>query len=737
LSVAFGPDGRQLATGSQDKTAIVWNARMGQKLHTLSGHTLWVSSVAFSPDGKQLATGSRDKTAILWGAQTGQKLRTLSGHTDWVHSVAFSPDGRQLATGSGDTTTVLWEARTGQRLRTLSSYPGQVLDDYTAGVRSVAFRPDGRQLATGSYDTTVTLWDAGTGQKVRTLSGHIHPVLSVAFSSDGRQLATGSYEKAAIVWDARTGLKLHTLSSHTSTVHSVAFSPGGRQMATGSDDTTAILWDAQTGQKLRTLSGHTGSVTSAAFSPDGRQLATGSGDGTTRLWDLATGDELGSLLSLDGGKDWLVVTPQGLFDGSEGGRQKVTFRIGTGLTIVPVDRFYQDFARPGLLALLARGLRPMPDIQLGHSRPPSLRIVAPKQAGVIETRQISLEVEATDEGGGIQVPWLLHNGARVLSSEQPLAEGNKLRRRFPVSLVQGNNRLEVKAASSDGSWESEPATLLLRYEKPLDKPRLYLLAVGINRYADDSLSLQFARADAEAMAQLFRRRGGSLYQVAEPIVLLDADATRTKIRQALRDMAQQARTQDTLVVFLAGHGTLIGQRYYFIPHELRRNDGQTLEDDVRQQGLAADVLGDSLAAVPALKRILILDTCASGGAVGLTKTGRNPFAFRGVIEKLGRSQGVFTLAAAAATEEAQEVKALGHGVLSYALLAGLGAVQEGPLKDQAIRPDSPERVASVLEWFSFASGQVPRLSKRYLGREQDVQMSSQGQSFPVLPVEDP
>jgi uncharacterized caspase-like protein len=225
--------------------------------------------------------------------------------------------------------------------------------------------------------------------------------------------------------------------------------------------------------------------------------------------------------------------------------------------------------------------------------------------------------------------------------------------------------------------------------------------------------------------------------VPPPIVLSDADATRVKIRRALADLAARARTQDTLVVFLAGHGSMVGQRYYFIPHELRHSDGKTLEEDVRQQGLPADALGDSLAAVPALKRILILDTCASGGAVGLTKTGRNPFAFRGVIEKLGRSQGVFTLAAAAASEEAQEVKQLGHGVLTYALLAGLGAVDEGPLKDRAIRPENAERVASVFEWFNFASSHVPRLTRQYLGREQDVRVSSLGESFPILPVEDP
>src|SRR5438093_818290 len=78
---------------------------------------------------------------------------------------------------------------------------------------------------------------------------------------------------------------------------------------------------------------------------------------------------------------------------------------------------------------------------------------------------------------------------------------------------EGDNRLEVQAASGDGSWESEPAVLLLRYEKPLPKPQLYVLAVGIDRYREPALAkLDFAAADAGAMAQLFRKRGSALYQ---------------------------------------------------------------------------------------------------------------------------------------------------------------------------------------------------------------------------------
>ena len=204
-----GPTGRRLIAAAAvllilgAAAFLIASTRSPQKLREireigapLTGHTLAVTSVAFSPDGKTLATGSDDSTVRLWDVAARRALGTpLTGHTNSVRSVAFSPDGRTLATGSYDNTVRLWDVATRRAI-------GGDLTGDTGTVHSVAFSPDGKTLATGSYDNTVRLWDVATQRALGTpLTGDTGLVHSMAFSPDGKTLATGSADGTVRLWD--------------------------------------------------------------------------------------------------------------------------------------------------------------------------------------------------------------------------------------------------------------------------------------------------------------------------------------------------------------------------------------------------------------------------------------------------------------------------------------------------------------------------------------------------------
>ncbi|RJE24586.1 WD domain, G-beta repeat protein [Aspergillus sclerotialis] len=267
-SVAFSPDGRLLASSSDDKTVRLWDIVTGTLQQTLEGHSDSVLSVAFSPDGRLLASGSDDKTVRLWDIANEGLQQTLKGYSESILSISFSPNGRLLASASNNETVRLWDTTTGGLQ--------QSLEDYSGSVRSVAFLPDGRLLISGSNDKTVRLWDIVTGDLQQTLEGHSDSVRSVAFSPDSRLLASGSDDKTVRLWDMATGCLQQTLEGHSGWVWSVAFSADGRLLASGSDDKTVRLWDTATGALQQTLITE-GRVTELEFSQVGSHLRTNQG----------------------------------------------------------------------------------------------------------------------------------------------------------------------------------------------------------------------------------------------------------------------------------------------------------------------------------------------------------------------------------------------------------------------------------------------------------------------------
>lgn len=275
--IAFSPDGRMLATASEDEKVHVWDAATGQLLTSLSENAGELNCVAFSPDGGLLAIGADDGSILIRKTDSWQLHATLAGHSDNVFGVAFTPDGQLLASCSFDDKVKLWS--------TSDFAEKATLEGHTHDVEFLAFSPDGKTLATASSDTTVKLWDTSTGKERMTLRGHTRQVYGVAYSHNGRWLATCGQDYTVRVWDASSGELLHTLTDHTEWVRDVAFSPDDGTLASCSNDSLAYFWNPSTGERTGTIRGNSERLRGLAYSSDGRTLATAGSHGVVRLWD--------------------------------------------------------------------------------------------------------------------------------------------------------------------------------------------------------------------------------------------------------------------------------------------------------------------------------------------------------------------------------------------------------------------------------------------------------------------
>lgn len=286
-SLKFSPSGQHLASGSFDRTILLWDV-YGEcrNYNVLSGHKNAVLEVQWTYDSAQVVSSSADKTVALWDAETGNRVKKFAGHTSVVNSCCPVTSGPTLiASGSDDCTTKLWDVRFKRPAKTFES---------KYQVTAVCFSGNNSHIIAGGLDGDIKMWDLRKDEVSTVLQGHTDIVTGVSLSPDGNYLLSNAMDSTVRKWDVRpfvAGERQRTTfmgakHSFDRTLIRCGWSSDMRYVASGSADRYVYVWDAETGNLRYHLPGHKGSVNEAVFHPTEPIVGSCSSDKEIYLGEL-------------------------------------------------------------------------------------------------------------------------------------------------------------------------------------------------------------------------------------------------------------------------------------------------------------------------------------------------------------------------------------------------------------------------------------------------------------------
>lgn len=605
--IAVSEGGRFVASDAQGLS--LWDLATMHRARRVV--TAGVAFVAISADGKRLVTSGASGTQ-LWDAELGRLIADLA-KPERAGPVGFSPDGR-IAIGPLRSDAVgVWDGSKGTKIAAFGDAA-----EHTAH----AFLADGSAVVSGASDGTLRIWNPKTGELVASRSERGAPVIAIGFVRDARrvQWLSGTRESSVLASWEPAQRRIERVASLQREVTSARFSPDARLLLVGTEDGPITVWEASTGTLLRKLEGHTDGVSGIAFLPGTSLAVSGSTDGLVKLWNVETRV---AATMLGAGSEWLIYTDDGYFDASRNGADLVAMVRGD--EVFAVDQFAIRNNRPDVI--LKRFGIGKPDVVAhfegrfkkrlrragiqGDDLPadlhvPEAKILSARAQGVpgAPGKMLELSLELKDAHAPLLRYNVFVNGVPVFGGFGKEISGSEKTLSETIELTPGTNTVEVSAINARGS-ESYRAQRVFTYEGK-ERGDLYFVGFGVSKYKDSRLDLEYAHKDALDIARFLEGARASYGKVVAK-TFVNEEVTADAVTAA-RALLAAATPQDTVVLFIAGHGVHARDRdatYYYLTY------GASAQN-LAGTALAFEDIEALLSGISARKKLFLMDTCQSG-----------------------------------------------------------------------------------------------------------------------------
>lgn len=597
-------------------------------MKTLGGHSKTVNKVKFNPNGKYLVSVSNDAKAIIWNYKIGKIHKKVKVQSEAIKGLTFSKNGNYFFIASKDNSIIRCSANAGNVNKTYGSF-GHDFISYNDYCTDLKISPNERKLYTANSDGYIKIWNISKEYIEKEIKAHSRKITAIEFCPASKVFATSSIDKSIKLWNLDNNTLITRKTGHRNQITDLKFSPDGKYLATASLDKTIKLRDAYNGEIIFSFEGHKAAINQIVFSPDGKYLVSASSDKTLKIWDLDKKKEIETLNGHNGEIKTVDFSPDGKFLASGSDDNTVKIWKVDYLNISPIR---VDFNKP------------------------IVKVISPASQKIpVKKADFHIKVEIVSAYSLKKIQVFLND--EVIFSKKITEKQFVLN--HIVKLKKGINKIYFTARNSKGEMRSKTYSVNFL---DVNNPILYILSIGIDKYEDESLNLQYSAQDSDAITKAYQKMEGKLFSDVKAITLNGKQATRANIIHSLNRIEKDATLKDMILVFISSHGIVNHRKqFYLLPtdYDSKKNPEAT--------GIGFSDLVKNISAANC-KKVIFLDACNSGNTayeLNFNNENQTNNSWKSLLKEL---DGITLIASSSRYENSYEHSDWGHGAFTKAIL---------------------------------------------------------------------